>query len=913
MTPRRRDHGRYHRAAYRAAIAFLRGRLTERATVEWALKLGSNAVDAREAVLDMIDAHDTREMAEPWRTTWRLIEEAWSSNPPRNNLVDAQFVRDRVRSGEHSGSLVSAITWLVAPWLEVKSLSAIDSLVRPPRRIPRTPHDLASIAITSGDLVAPSEIAIDIHDNLSFLMQVFHALDSALIQALDLGERIWGRADPLAAWHLGPVHRVYFVSPGAHGIDAHEPDRHHEGIAPLVKLQFAVADRIKDLSTTQAAEIAALWRQRGTPIHHRMWAAFARDARIATADTVANWLLDLDNTAFWDVAQYPEIAEVRATRFAEFAAAHQKSIAARIRRLPPRTWWPRGADPAKANTRRRMWAARELRRIQVSGADLPPPTNTWLTAALGDFPHLAGMTRVADGFPDEPVGHWRESDPDARYNLLSSTARLRELESALSGDPDSLTIDTRERACDWIKLPSSHVPLIGDLESTGDGGASFPRVWERIGWVHAPPSRASDYPALGEAADQCSRVLVQLTMLHEEAVRKAIGGISHWLSTWAEYVLRDTAGLPVWHKLWPIAVDATNSSERSHIIAMSRREARHGGEHTEMRFDALNHPVGRLVDVFLAACPRNPDVGDAPDWPKSVLRMRDTLMSADGVAHLIVLYRLIESIDFFMRADMSWTQTYLVHPLDGDGHDTTALWNALAGRLRSRNVLRVVGDRMIVRATDPSLSRSARSALVTNLIAECLWASREARSPVVAPDSIQQMIRKLDDEARTAAAHVLRDYVHVDSADDQAQPGDWTPAVAFECSVRPFLATIWPQERSLGTPGVSEAFAALPAATRGAFAAATKAIERFLVPFDCWSLLQLGLRTDEPNCWKQAGIVDGSSARALLTLLDRTIAASDSSVIPHDLSTALVHIRSTLPRLARTSTYRRLEAATRRC
>lgn len=912
MTPQRRAHGRYRRAAFRTAVAFLRGRLAERATVEWALKLSPDAVDAREAVLDIIDAPDTRDLAEPWRTTWRLLEEAWCADPPiRSNLVDAQFLRDRVRAGERTGLLITAITRLVSPWLEVKSLTALDRIVRTPRRIPRTPHDLASISITSGDLIDPSELAIGEIDDLPFLMQISRSLDASLTHALDLGERIWGRADPLAAYHLGSVYRVYFVSPIDSGGDAGEPDRHHSGIAPLVKFQLAVAERIRDLSAASAAEIASHWRLRSTPIHQRMWAALARDARIATADAVAAWLLELEDTAFWDVGQYPEIAEIRAIRFGEFTEAHQAAVVARILHLPPRSSWPRGADRSRTVARRRMWAARELRRIQVAGASLPRSADQWLASALVEIPYLAEMTRVVDGFPEGATAAWRQTDPEESYDLLSSTVRLRALEAALSGSADGATADTVERARDWIKLPSSHVPIIVDLESTGDCGAAFPRVWEQLGRCHSPPPEAPDTRTRGEATNECMRILALLSTLNGAVIRQAIEGISHWLSRWVDYLLSDPSGFAVWFQVWPIAIEATNLVDRSHVITMSRHSPEHGLQQTESYFDAINNPTGRLVDVFLRACPRNPERGQAPEWPGSVLRMRDTLMSAHGTSRLVVLYRLIEWIDFFLRADPSWAHAHLVSPLGNDGHDTATLWDALAYRMRSRNVLSAVGNLMLARTTDTSLRRSTRGALVTNLIAECLLAYRDARAPVVALDSVQQMIRKLDDELRVGAAHVMRDFISFDPADAQMQPDDWTAAKLYQCAIEPFLASVWPQERSLVSPGVSEALAALPAATRGAFAAATAAVCRLLVPFECWSLHQFGLRTDRSECWSEAGVIDEPSAEALLTLLDCTIAAVEGTVVPHDLSMALEHIRATAPRLARTTEFRRLEAATR--
>ncbi len=64
------------RATTLATIAFLKGRLEERETVDWALRLGPNDTIKRVALLDLIDSPDGQMLTEPWRSAWRLIEES---------------------------------------------------------------------------------------------------------------------------------------------------------------------------------------------------------------------------------------------------------------------------------------------------------------------------------------------------------------------------------------------------------------------------------------------------------------------------------------------------------------------------------------------------------------------------------------------------------------------------------------------------------------------------------------------------------------------------------------------------------------------------------------------------------------------------------------------------------------------
>lgn len=136
----------------------------------------------------------------------------------------------------------------------------------------------------------------------------------------------------------------------------------------------------------------------------------------------------------------------------------------------------------------------------------------------------------------------------------------------------------------------------------------------------------------------------------------------------------------------------------------------------------------------------------------------------------------------------------------------------------------------------------------------------------------------------------------------------------FISAAKPFLQEVWPQERSLTTQGISRAFAELPAVSQEAFVEAMQIIERFLVPFDCWSLIDYGLYGNVIGIGEnKLSIIDSlQKAEAFLRLLDLTIGTAEWSVIPHDLSEALDQIRKVAPKLEQNETFRRLATAARR-
>jgi hypothetical protein len=379
--------------------------------------------------------------------------------------------------------------------------------------------------------------------------------------------------------------------------------------------------------------------------------------------------------------------------------------------------------------------------------------------------------------------------------------------------------------------------------------------------------------------------------------------------------------LPVWMRIWPIAVGETNSRpERDDDTDLSVTD--HTADDREpMDLDTLNTPAGKLVGVFLTACPTIAPGSNTFTNASMERQMRDVVIAAPGRSGLIAQHRLIEQLPYFLAADRDWAQQYLITPLLNDDGASLALWRAIARRTQFTEVLKFVGRAMAERATDRRLGRETRRSLVFSLVVESLHAYREARDPAVPGARVQQMLRTLDDEVRASAANAVQQFVRdlssrppnaggLDGGVRQDTPA--TAAALFRSAAVPFLRDVWPQERSLATPGVSRAFADLPVVSGDAFAEAVHAVARFLVPFECWSLFDYGLNSEENGQKNLAVIDDEAKAKALLRLLDLTVGTSEGAVVPHDLTDALERIAAVAPNLAMEASYRRLETATRR-
>jgi hypothetical protein len=438
MIPRFLNLSDQERNVYHVTSSFLKGRLEEQATIDWALGLRPNDTIKRFALLDLLDGLDGKRIGEPWRSAWRLIEESWSKPPIDEYNPKEYFIKKRLHSGERSGAIIAQIVELVEPRLKVEPLPAYHRENKNPRKKPKLVGELLSTGLTSRKMFDPAILGLDGITEAHFLKFLASALDFAVTNGLDIARRIgWnGKSD---FGRLGSLYRIYFVPPPyLHG--GYEPDEFHRGIAPSTKLLNSVLSRLVEVDISCAQEFARRWKLSGSPVYIRLWSSLSRDPRITPADEVGSFLLSSTDKLFWGINDYPEIAELRAVRFSELAPHTQTALTARIRKKPPREHWPKKVIASEVKLAQVYWAVRELLRIEVAGACLPKRDKAWLDEKKPEFPDLKNIRRVDYGFLGMPRGQWRQQTPDIKYYALKGEERLEALEADLSSK-DARPID----------------------------------------------------------------------------------------------------------------------------------------------------------------------------------------------------------------------------------------------------------------------------------------------------------------------------------------------------------------------------------------------------------------------------------------------------------------------------------------
>lgn len=901
MRPRWLSLSEHEQNAFRAIVAYLENRLEDRETINWALSLKDDDIVKKYAVLEIVERRAGQKLTEPWRSAWRLIEEYWKVPPKLDRpSMEAYQIQQRLSSGERSGFLVSEIVEIVKPRLKLRALTGNSLLNKRLKRKPKTVEDLLSTSLSSGDLLHASDVNLDtISSDKDFLCSLAFSLDAAVMGGLDLARRInWDETK--FYWKIGTLNRVYYVDETDDGED--DPDKFSKGIAPSVKLLYQVVKMLADLDSKIGVEFAARWESISSPVHLRLRAALMRDPRLATGEEVSKFCLSIQSKYFWDTHSFPEISELRATRFNDFSPKAQDKIISKICKLPPRKLWAKDSEEDRVAQARLFSAVREMRRIELSVGDLSSIARQWLNSFLPQFPELAQLTRNDVGFPFTIRTERFSPNKDDSYDLFNGRHRLKALEVALASGRD-WNDNPAGLAVNWIQ--GNALEILEDLESVNDGGAEFPNVWERFGWAFSPTAQKNADDK--HPKDVAQRLFLIINLLPAETIENAIDGISHLVLSWAKFASDIPEALKIWLKVWPLAVDATNKN-----AAKDREEP--FDEVFESRkpkeLDTLNPPAGKLVGAFLLSCPAVCSGVEVFQNGTPLKIMRDAIEETIGASGSIVKARLVEHMPYFLAADSEWTKKTLVPPLLADDTESLILWASVARQKLSFEVMEILGPSMADRATDPRLKRDTRKSLVFKIVIDCLYAYKDARDPFVSHDQIEQMLRSLDEEVRAYGANAVQRFVRDLSKPKGGTSSDYSPEELFRNSAKPFVCDVWPKEKSLRSPGVSKAFADLPTAAGEEFADAVSVISPFLVPFECWSMSDFGLYGSENDELKTINTPE--KVKAFLQLLDGAIGNSERAVVPYDLADALAQIRGVAPSLATDRAFRRLAATARR-
>ncbi|TWC77159.1 hypothetical protein FB593_11821 [Rhizobium sp. SJZ105] len=864
--------------------AFATGRLEDISVLEWAIELTSDQMAERESLRDLFE-YQPQQVRYPYNLAWRCVFEHWE-RPDVETHREKYEIRKQLKGGGSQREMIRLIVDAVRPWLQIdtsKRLRALSGEAQPAR--PRHLKHLIYASISSGSRLMPADIRLEENEDRNFLFELATALNAALLAGLNLGHMIGSISKDMDVTNW-QVHRAYFVPPDQYPEGGGEPDRHSDGFAPSTKLMFAVMERLSSLDLHAARRVIDNWDREGWMLYRRLWAAAARNPALVDSDEVAAFLIELADREFWWASAYPEFAELRALRWATLSPDDQNRIEQRVLKGEPAKLISSRIEKSDRAGYKDYHIFVELRRIQAVGGNLTDKGQKWLedfATRSGDLPAI----ELTHGFNQGVRLIHRVRTVEKTFDAIPTTKLLDELAKSLA---DTGWDDKSQNASEFIAENASVV--LGLLPKAE--GAVAAKVWQALGYAYRPENlNTAPDTASQEDKDKIQIALsICVSLVDERAtvVSKAVDGLASFMTSWDRLLARREEFQNAWLRLWPFAVEKTNSSK---------------ADRSEYSQEAFNSPAGQLALAFVETCP-TVKKGDSPladgYWPQMLQAMGETV----GIARLHAQFVLVRELAYFIAAAEQWSKDFLLLPLINalESHETTVLWEAFSmAHLPQKEVVAELAPSLVAAALSDRLSSEVRGDLSERVIWSALTDRAEKAEPAVPIDLIQQMLRLGKDEVRTEAVRAFSQYLAPDDG--------LTEEESFEIVKTVFL-DVWPKELTLSSKTVSERLARLPAEAAPCYVEATEMVLPYLTPFDCWSLYDFGVIDLDEDRSEFKIIDDPKKAAAFLSILDRSVAGDEGAIIPSGLERALFHIKKISPKLEKDVQYQRLLMLSRR-
>lgn len=875
---------------HQAIAIFLDKRLNERGAFEWAASLDLNQQTERAAVRWILN--HARNVVEPFASAWAWLLESWASNPELEPHSKHGLQLQVRRFGLHGHNLNRLID-SVRPWLKVEVREPWEvNLIyngKKPRKKPRRPQELASFRISSGELIRLADVDIGPNTPVELLKEAFERVEASLIHGLRIAERIRDFRSPADSM-FNDVH--YVRAPANNNRRRGEDDdMYRKGFAPSVRLLDELLLAIQPHDVDYVRTRIGTWPETKWGIFRRLWASAASDRDLVTGDEVAAFADTLSDDEFWRVFSWREIAVLRAHRFNEMPQEAQQKMLRRIRRGPPKSVFSRRVAADEIPEAKRRASAIELSRLLAGGARLPDTYRQWYAATTRQLEEWEPLQSVDSDMTTFRIRSHPGFDP-AIYDA-NSTTLLADLENALK--------EERASGNAGAFIRESLEVVVAKLEQTG-AAAWYPLVISHLADHLSPVQQEPDAgPAAASVAREqlARRFLAVLNASSNDMLRASITSLASWMPDWAKRLRDEQTFTALWMRLWPYAVEVTN-------IQRPRDEEERN--HRELASDALNTSVGRLFTALQRLMPSLQD-NPAPFAADPLRAMRRMTMDTTGNARRQVLHRYLEFLEYARKADRAWVDENLLAPLLHSIGTDEEIWDAISRQpVLHYETMQIIGGKMAEKVRSSTvLPEETRARLAERLVFRILADRVMKVEPAVKDEVVQQMLRQSSDRIRAAGAWA----VHYLLEAPELYEKKYTVKQKFDRAFKPFFTKVWPRELDLRSKQLSDVLAQLPAETKGHFADAVGVIERYLSPFDCWSLWEYRALGDEPSGEKIRLPNGGDSARALMTLLDKTIGDGEGAVRPHDLGKALEWMRQQVRNITADRRYARLEALSR--
>jgi hypothetical protein len=361
-------------------------------------------------------------------------------------------------------------------------------------------------------------------------------------------------------------------------------------------------------------------------------------------------------------------------------------------------------------------------------------------------------------------------------------------------------------------LASSRPALaLAALTYVGRRGEAPRRPWSDF--LHAE-SRATDSLRMIQVI--CAR----LARLPTERLQEIAYPVTDWMLRIANRFYGDAEkALP---RLWERLIETLGHSDYDRRHQTNRSCAD----------DALNAPVGKLVD-FLLKDPTKNDLVAGAGFPAHWTERIDHLLDLPGNWRRHALVMITPRLGWLFSVDPAWCERKILPSADDLGDDGVAFWEGVlwTGQI-SRPLFVRLKSGLAKRAVQPHLS-SGRSNVVAGLMLSG-WGNEtesDLPDPLIADVEFREILIHANDEFRGQVIWNLERW-------STPRAGRWRQRVL------PFLKEVWPKQRALRTPHVSARLANFALASGDLMPMVVETISARLVPVRGAALHALTLNRD---------------------------------------------------------------------
>lgn len=675
------------------------------------------------------------------RRDWRLLFAAWDDARKEPDFL-ALEIGVRARQEGWTPSLVRALATLYRPQLKVKQNFGV---AHPLLWNGNTPEN-----VVYADVEYPrASHAPSLPDDwLSYEIVQFR-------QNLELGvaleEEIFGEVRPLLETTRNDDGDSE-LSEDAYGITG-----------SVIHLQKLVR-RLADVDRAAVLDEIANWPKNDEQIFARLL-IWASSAKILTATEVAQIFLGFPDTVFWGSLHERDLLYALRDRWSDFEDDARDALETRLRG---------GAYPWPEQVRGGVEGAAAFQRLSRL---------YWLSRAGVNFgfdvdAEISALRRL--------VPNWTERDGNEA--AISHSLEVYTVESDARVDPirdtpipDILSV-ARQAARFSISERVQREPFRGlidvkpvralaALTHAARNGGTAEREW--ADFLHGD----------GRATDSVRMVCViaaRLERLPLNELRPIIYRVSEWMERIAERLYGDAA--EVLPNLWNKVIE---------ILALDDQKRRRR-KHESWADQALNAPVGRLVDLLMkdpAKDGRAPGAGYPAYWTARIEQLLELPGDLRRQALVLISYRL----GWLYTIAPLWTEHQLLPASELTDRDANAFWDGVfwSGGLSTRELLIRLRPQLLSLAREPRLHLRHGASLAATLLRGWGGASVVAEPErLITDQELREVLINADDELRGQILLQVRQW-------SSRPDGPWRERIV------PFLFHVWPKQRALRTPQMS--------------------------------------------------------------------------------------------------------------